>query len=608
MEEQKDFQQPNAKKSHRAKALAIAILAVVAVGAIVAALVILLGGNNEQPPHTCAFGDWTTTKAATCVTEGEKTRVCECGEKETEAIAKIAHSYGDWVTTKEATCTSVGEKTRECDCGAKELSDVEMLAHHFSDWNIVKNVSCSEAGIKERSCACGEKETETIEKIPHTFASWITEKEPTCKEIGISSRMCSVCEYKETNAIAKTNNHTEVIDAAVPSTCVKTGLTEGKHCSVCNVVTVKQTEVPKVNHTYDDKYDEYCNVCDFKRDVECAHSESVVIPGREATCLESGLTEGKRCKNCEEIIVAQTEIDPKGHTEEKIVGSAPTCTATGLSDGVKCSVCDKTLVEQSVLPKSDHEYVDSIIAPTCIDQGYTLHKCSFCDFNYKDNYVNRIDHNWGEWKINGADTVRNCTNDCNCRKTQKILSLNATYNGIRLLTGESVMKEDVAIIATLSDNSIININDFALENVVMTVDGANYVIVKFMTVSTTVLVPAIYNNLPGTTATSEFTYTTQNDEVTITGFIGSSTEIIIPAHINRVPVRFVGEGVFSNKENIKTVTIPDSITVIGRVAFYNCKRMISVTFGKGLTTISRSAFANCISLTEINIPTNVITI
>ena len=46
--------------------------------------------------------------------------------------------------------------------------------------------------------------------------------------------------------------------------------------------------------------------------INVGHLE-VIDKGKEATCTEKGLTEGKHCSNCEEVLEAQTEISEKGH-------------------------------------------------------------------------------------------------------------------------------------------------------------------------------------------------------------------------------------------------------------------------------------------------------
>ena len=43
--------------------------------------------------HTHSFGDWNITEPATCTSNGIKERECSCGQKETQTVSQLSHSY-----------------------------------------------------------------------------------------------------------------------------------------------------------------------------------------------------------------------------------------------------------------------------------------------------------------------------------------------------------------------------------------------------------------------------------------------------------------------------------------------------------------------------------
>ena len=91
----------------------------------------------------------------------------------------------------------------------------------------------------------------------------LTNSTATCTEAGTATYTCTKCGDSYTEE-APAKGHTEVIDAAVEATCTETGLTEGKHCSVCNEVLVAQTVVDKLPHDFGNNL-EYCaNGCGTK--------------------------------------------------------------------------------------------------------------------------------------------------------------------------------------------------------------------------------------------------------------------------------------------------------------------------------------------------------
>ncbi len=80
------------------------------------------------------------------------------------------------------------------------------------------------------------------------------------------------------------------------------------------------------------------------------------IEGYDATCTQTGLTDGVVCSVCGEIIEEQEVIPAKGHTRVTIKGYSATCTKTGLTDGVKCSDCGEIITAQAVIPAKGHNY------------------------------------------------------------------------------------------------------------------------------------------------------------------------------------------------------------------------------------------------------------
>ncbi len=238
------------------------------------------------------------------------------------------HEWTDATCTTPKTCLTCGKTEGEA------LGHAEKVLEG-------KNATCTATGLTEgKKCSiCGEitLAQETIPAAGHKEEA-LAAKAPTCTEAGLSEgKKCSACgEITVKQETIPAAGHKEEALAAKAPTCTETGLTAGKKCSECDSVLEAQSTVPATGHKYDDEYDATCNNegCDFVRDAACRHTNTEVLAAEAATCTKTGLTEGLKCKDCEEILTSQEIVPMIAHSWTLATCIAPkTCSVCELTEG-----------------------------------------------------------------------------------------------------------------------------------------------------------------------------------------------------------------------------------------------------------------------------------
>lgn len=100
----------------------------------------------------------------------------------------------------------------------------------------------------------------------------------------------------------------------------------------------------------------------------------------------------------------------------------------------------------------------------------------------------------------------------------------------------------------------------------------------------------------------DFDYEIVDGGVTITKYKGKDSNVVIPEDIKGVPVVEVGFYAFEADGNVKTISLPESVTSIGEGAFLSCSALEQINLPTGLTEIGEGAFAGCASISEITVP------
>lgn len=100
---------------------------------------------------------------------------------------------------------------------------------------------------------------------------------------------------------------------------------------------------------------------------------------------------------------------------------------------------------------------------------------------------------------------------------------------------------------------------------------------------------------------SDFAYTADGGEVTITEYIGTSEHVLIPDTIDGLPVTALGHRAFYEK-TVTTVVVPDSVTEIGDLCFSGDNYLVSLKLPDGLAELPYGALESCFRLMDFNLP------
>ena len=303
-----------------------------------------------------------------------------CGEefvRSSHTITATGHDYQE-TGRQDATCVVDGYIDYECTvCHETKRETIACVGHHDYDKQVI-GATCEGAETVRSTCkVCSFTFDEAVgEPLQHVHGEAVKENilAADCVNPGSYDSViyCDVCdaELSRENVVVDPLGHTETTDSAIAPTCTETGLTEGKHCSVCDTIIEAQQVVDALGHDY---------------------VPTVTAP----TCSAQGYTTHD-CSRCDDSYV-DSYVDPNPLSHRGVITKdevKATCTETGLTFQIECGDCHIVLAAQKTTPidPDNHNYIDVVTEATCLDDGFTTHTCSRCDDTYKDAFVDALGH------------------------------------------------------------------------------------------------------------------------------------------------------------------------------------------------------------------------
>ena len=273
-------------------------------------------------------------------------------ENGTIIVVPPAHEHDyRYLESVPSTCENLGYERWQCDgCGELVKMNYSPAIGHNHKGIVIKEPTCKQGGLTLYLCSnCGDFFEETTATGEHSYEAHTHNS--TCQSVGYTENKCTVCDYSYLTDITPLITHSYEKVTKAPS-CTEKGYTTSI-CTMCNLT----------------------NISDYTEPMGHAWNEGETVTS--STCEAEGVIQFS-CENCNEKMIKATNAN--GHT----LGAAATCT-----EPQTCEDCG-TVLEMP----TGHSYTENIIAPTCVEMGYSIFECSSCHDSYTGNYTDKAEHDY----------------------------------------------------------------------------------------------------------------------------------------------------------------------------------------------------------------------
>lgn len=259
--------------------------------------------------------------------------------------------------------------------------------------------------------------------------------EPTCTKAGVETATCFYCHKVYTKSIPALGHDYKTV-AAKAATCTEAGNTAGKKCRRCGHLHDCE-ELPALGHDWgapsytwgaDNATCTAARVC--SRDASHVETETVnaAVQTKGNACIGGSTHFTATFENpAFQTQTATVNFDGVGHTEEVLPAVTPTCAKTGLTEGKKCAVCGEILAAQQTLDKDPDNHAGPFMLPrggvpdvpsTCSTQGYrTEGICAACGNEDRTKLpLDPDNHDWGAPSYEWSADYATCTAKRTCQR------------------------------------------------------------------------------------------------------------------------------------------------------------------------------------------------